>query len=479
VLLPRVIQSWQISTASRAREFARQRGQERGLKAETVECAVRFAALLQATRRIEAVKEALARANAKIESVQNSPEFLENSLQSALEVETSATLSISASEQELVDLQGRVARARGELKTLGADGVMLAALQDHELEEWALATELGGDKWEAFRAELEVQVAWLDLLGQLKRFEELVLRGASVVAGTCVGLGSSEAFGRLTFDLCIIDEASKAAPTEALYPMVRSRAVVLVGDPKQLPPFESGSLDIEEYQPEELKRTLLDHFLEHLPKTNIFALRHQQRMCETIGDMISVAFYEGKLVNKRPDEKRPAWIRRAFPQPVIWLDTKGSRQSAVGKSYINAGELRATLFMLEKLDSAVRKSKVPERVSVCVIAAYAAQAHAIESKVQKDSFPKLAIEIATVDSFQGRECDVCIFSITLSNSGNFLGFLKSANRINVALSRPRDLLVIIGDRRFVAGVSASNPFSSVVDYIDAHHSTCAVHDSPF
>ena len=82
------------------------------------------------------------------------------------------------------------------------------------------------------------------------------------------------------------------------------------------------------------------------------------------------------------------------------------------------------------------------------------------------------IEVATVDSFQGRETDVTIFSVTLSNTVDFLGFLRSANRLNVALSRPRDLLIIVGDQMFCYGVQGNNPFMRVVDHMDTHLTTC-------
>ena len=80
-----------------------------------------------------------------------------------------------------------------------------------------------------------------------------------------------------------------------------------------------------------------------------------------------------------------------------------------------------------------------------------------------DGHPRLGIEVATVDSFQGKEADICIYSVTLNNSSDYLGFLKSAKRLNVALSRPRDLLLIIGDQEFCYRVSGENPFTRIID----------------
>ena len=107
-----------------------------------------------------------------------------------------------------------------------------------------------------------------------------------------------------------------------------------------------------------------------------------------------------------------------------------------------------------------------------MIAGYAAQADALNSRIQRDSFASLSIEVATVDSFQGKEADICIFSVTLSNSADFLGFLRSMKRLNVALSRPKDLLIIVGNQTFCYQATGENPFVKVIDYIEANPASC-------
>ena len=117
-------------------------------------------------------------------------------------------------------------------------------------------------------------------------------------------------------------------------------------------------------------------------------------------------------------------------------------------------------------------SRAQEKVLVSVIAGYTAQAYALDARIQRDAFTSLSIEVATVDSFQGRETDVTIFSITLSNPTEFLGFMRSANRLNVALSRPRDLLVVVGDQLFCYNVTGANPFVKVIDHMEANPLSC-------
>jgi superfamily I DNA and/or RNA helicase len=348
-------------------------------------------------------------------------------------------------------------------------------LPEEELQEWDSVLKQSNEAWIRFRRELELQVAWLDLLGQLKQFEEVVLRGAAVVAGTCVGLGSSEAFSSTRFDLCIIDEASKAPATEALIPMVRSQKCLIVGDPKQLPPFDGDPVEVDGYSAEEVKETLLDYLIPDLPKDCVYQLTHQHRMCASIGNLIGNVFYDDLLVNERPDSERPEWIRRKYKKSVIWMDTKYAQQRRQGTTYVNPHEQDVILQLLRDLQYVASRSK--KTATVAVIAGYAAQAHALDARIQRDSFSSLSIEVATVDSFQGKESDVCIFSVTLSNTSDFLGFLRSMNRLNVALSRPRDLLVIVGDQNFCYQVQGQNPFIKVIDYIEAHPSSCETKDA--
>jgi superfamily I DNA and/or RNA helicase len=391
-----------------------------------------------------------------------------------VESATMATMTVAERVHEKKRLTEHLHRLRRELGELGPDGKMVASLADGELRDWLAVLDQNNPAWTPFRKELEVQVAWLDLLGQLKRLEAVVLRAASVVAGTCVGLGSSEAFFESRFDLCIIDEASKATATEALIPMVRSARCLLVGDPKQLPPFDYGSCDVEGYSDEEIKETLLDYLLVRLPPDCIFELTHQHRMCKGIGALISDVFYDGSLINTRSDSDRPQWLRRQFPKPVVWLNTRGSYQRKQGHTYVNLGEQNVILENLAVLDRSA--TRAGQNFSVAVIAGYAAQANALDSRIQRSTFKSLDIEVATVDSFQGKESDVCIFSVTLSNSTEFLGFLRSLKRLNVALSRAKDLLLIVGDQQFCYQVPGENPFIRLVDYLEAHRSTCETRD---
>ena len=468
VLLNSCLARWCQATAEASRNYVRERGKCIGLDSAEIELTIRLETLILACERMRQLDKSLL--SEEVALSQTHEATTKESEIGIVESATVVAMTVEELHMERKRLEGEILRLRDELKSLGHDGDALADLPEEGLREWSVAYRKNVPAWAEFKRELELQVAWLDLLGQLKQFEDVVLRSASVVAGTCVGLASNEAFARTGFDLCIIDEASKATATEALIPMVRSQRCMIVGDPKQLPPFDRGTLDLDGYGDNEVNETLLDYLIPSLPSECVHELTHQHRMCKSIGDLISYSFYDRRLVNERLDSERAAWIQKKYPKAVIWFDTNGAPESSQGRSYFNREEQNIILDILSTLDLAARRAQA--KSSVAVIAGYAAQSQRLDSRIQRSTLQSLSIEVATVDSFQGRESDTCIFSVTLSNTRDYLGFLRSVERLNVALSRPKDLLVIVGNQNFCYGVPGKNPFRAVIDYIEAHPDTC-------
>jgi len=476
-LLQNRLAQWCQQTAEKSRKFVKDRGALLGLDAVEVEISIRLESLVRAYDRLNKLQTLLTVETEKLEQTQKEAgESLLTSETPDIESATISVMTVDELEAEKNHIFEHIQRLRDEFRAFGQNGSELADLPENSLREWSAIYKVEDVNWRDFRKEIELQVAWLDLLGQLKQFEEIVLRSASVVAGTCVGLGSSEAFTKTQFDLCIIDEASKATATEALIPMVRSHRCLIVGDPVQLPPFEGNAIEVEGYADVEVRETLLDYLIPRLPEQCVFELTHQHRMCKSIGELISHAFYQKKLVNERPDSERSTWIKSKFPKPVLWLNTKGG-QSPQGHSFINRTEQDVVLDILATLQAAASRAKV--NTSVAIIAGYAAQATALDSRIQRGSLTALSIDVATVDSFQGRESDTCIFSVTLTNTTDYLGFLRSLERLNVALSRPRDLLVIVGDQDFCYEVPGKNPFPAVIDYIGSNPETCETKNASY
>lgn len=376
---------------------------------------------------------------------------------------------------EKADQLAELSRRRDELRgSLQERGVSVPDDPSELPDILAAHFTVAADELERFRELIALRDEWLLRFGQGRDFERALLSTADVVAGTCVGLAS--ALGDdAAFDLAIVDEASKATPTEALIPMVRSQRWVLVGDDKQLPPFQDTALrDTELLErngltPDDLRQTLFDRLVQELPDDRKVALTCQHRMLAPIGQLVSECFYDGVLTSSRGSESEFEAVRRTFPTPVTWLSTsempdRGEQQ--VGTTYWNGREVK----LIEQYLNALQfyADAKGERLNVGVITGYSEQASRLRRTVrpQLDKWSQLHIDIHAVDSFQGQERDVIIYSVTRSNKQGALGFLRVTERLNVALSRGREALVIVGDAAFCDSAEGGRtPFRSVLRHI--------------
>ncbi len=333
---------------------------------------------------------------------------------------------------------------------------------------------------------------WTKVVGLTQDFQELIGRSSRVVAATCLFSGKRSGgaqLGEAGFDWTIVDEAGRATIPEVLIPIVQSERVILVGDERQLPPMvdhmmakEFGGSTEEPSLDTSLFQTLVEQ-VEESGGELLASLRTQYRMCPAIGNLISLVFYDGKLDNG--EQTRPR--RFAFdwmPAPVTWLSTSSAlnrSETRVGESFANSTETEVVVELLEKLDEKGQERR--RRASVAVISGYSAQVELLSTRIDPENnnrWRNVQIEIATVDSFQGRECDVVIYSTVRSNSEKRIGFLRDRRRINVALSRARELLVIVGDSYMMetATIDAElNPFASVLNHIRSHSDECKVEHS--
>ncbi len=334
-----------------------------------------------------------------------------------------------------------------------------------------------------------LQGEWLDQVGHGPAFDEALLASASVIGATCVGFAGIKAASKLRFDLCIIDEASKATATEVLVPLVKADRWVLVGDLNQLPPFQDDALRDEDIITEfnldraELGRSLFQRLSENMRPTLNSYLTTQHRMTSAIGALISECFYESALTTG--DDAPPPLPSTILDRPVTWISTEShpdryERSAGTGGlSYANPHEAAAVLRVLRRIDERLGYAKAhgakdTEPVSVLVLTGYMPQKVDIEKRLEphKAAMPNVSIEVNTIDAAQGREAGLVVFSVVRSSPHGRIGFLEHSERINVALSRAQRGLVIIGDA-MVAG-TGDGPLAAARSYMLRHPDDCQV-----
>ena len=342
-----------------------------------------------------------------------------------------------------------------------------------------------------------IQQEWHRVFGHGEGFEKALISVADVVAGTCIGIAAAGRIDDAVFDLAIIDEASKATPTEALVAMTRAKRWVLVGDQNQLPPFTEEELQndsvLAEYDltRQQIEETLFDRLIVTVPLECQPRLTVQHRMVAPIGDLIANCFYKpGELEtsdNIEQKEEIRSLVEQMLPRPVTWYGTsrladcheqEDMNKDTGARTYSNKAEVAIILEWLEKLRSHVQRRAID--LTVGVISGYTGQKNLLSRMIDPNDTQKwqsLSIEINSVDAFQGREVDILIYSVTRSNKKRDIGFLRSPKRLNVALSRGRHALVIVGDSDHCRECSVSeNPFRTVIDYIKAHQDSCGLED---
>jgi serine/threonine protein kinase len=369
------------------------------------------------------------------------------------------------------------------------DAEMYLAMKAEELKEWAddyvAQTPQAANAFELLR----LQAEWFERLSVPEKDDSLFSAfcdTCSIVAATCIGLESLPGINKIQFDLCILDEASKASPSESLVPLVRSKRAVFVGDIKQLSPYQSDFLHDRElmehfqiptdYRPSSLFESLLGR----VPSGCTETLELQRRMVPEIGQLVSDVFYGGIL--KSEERESNAHLLRAFGKPVVWMSTsqifERSEESA-GRSIVNHLEKDLVLESVLKITSALAdvdlEQEFPKGFRILVLSGYSAQVKLIQDELKTVHIPiGISIEVATIDAVQGREAEVVLFSLVRSNDFRSEGFLVDEKRINVAVSRAKDILCIIGDAAFIDSNSGNTPLKEVLRYMRYNPQSCVV-----
>jgi hypothetical protein len=478
-LIDEQIGSWRAEVVRGGRAYLREWARLRGISERDVEIATLYEELIALSSAVEMLVEEKTAVDAALSSIRVGP------------TDTTA-------EQHGAELEER--RVRIELDTRRIDQdrrevidrlVQLGAITHRrelsELTRDELHASLSGidrshPAFASCQALIKLLAEWHARFGRGNEFYAATLVRSDVVAATCLGLQAFKGTERVEFDLCIVDEASKATATETLVPLIQAKRWLLVGDQRQLPPFVENALASrevlleQELSEEEVRESLFDRLISDLPNDAKRLLSLQHRMLPAIGDLISHCFYDGALRSAPAD--RPEWLAHGFAKPVMWYTTSGLAnrfETAAGTSKCNDIEARFIRILLRRINGLARWAGTT--VSVAVLSGYIAQQTQIDREIdaERTDWSNLsAVAVSSIDAFQGREAGLLLYSITRSNPENKIGFLHERRRLNVALSRGRLGLILVGDDRSVSLAPEPNPFREIRDYMAAHPDDCAM-----
>lgn len=267
---------------------------------------------------------------------------------------------------------------------------------------------------------------------------------ARVIASTLVGSANRVMSGQ-KFTTLFIDEAAQALEAACWIPMKRTTRVVFAGDHCQLPPTVKSI----EAMRGGLAKTLMERIVENKPEV-VTLLTVQYRMNERIMQFSSDWFYDGKVI------AAPEVCHRGildYDLPMMWIDTSGTEayEQFVGESFgrINKKEAALTLEKLQEYFEKTGKQRIlDENIDVGIISPYRAQVQYLRQQIKKKEFfrpYRKLISVNTVDGFQGQERDIIIISLVRSNNEGQIGFLSDLRRMNVAITRARMKLIIMGN----------------------------------
>ena len=317
---------------------------------------------------------------------------------------------------------------------------------------------------------------------------------ARVIACTLVGSAHHLLEG-MKFGTLFIDEAAQALEAACWIPMKRASRVILAGDHCQLPPTVKSIAALRAG----LGKTLMERIAENKPEV-VTLLKIQYRMNDEIMRFSSDWFYGGK-VESAPQIKYRSVLD--YDHPITWIDTSNEenqitiegedapedsasassaasaanqnsdlnfKEQFVGESFgrINKAEAELTLLTLAEYFTKISKRRVlEERIDVGIISPYRAQVQYLKKLIKKYEFFKpyrRLISVNTVDGFQGQERDVILISLVRSNDEGQIGFLKDLRRMNVAMTRARMKLIILGNKNTMT----KHPFyKKLWEYVEA------------
>jgi predicted DNA helicase len=285
------------------------------------------------------------------------------------------------------------------------------------------------------------------------RIKEELFSEARVISCTLVG-SANKVLSGMKFSTLFIDEAAQALEAACWIAIRKAGRVILAGDHQQLPP----TIKCYEAAKGGLDRTLMQQIAETKPEC-VTLLKVQYRMNDAIMTFSSKWFYQGEL-RSDPLVKNRSILD--LDTPIVWINTEGQdyNEEFISESFgrINKPEAALCMEQLKAYIEKIGKERIiTEKIDFGLISPYKAQVQYLRQLMKKDSFFRpfrRLISINTVDGFQGQERDVMMISLVRANETGEIGFLRDLRRMNVAMTRARMKLIILGD----ASTLTKHPF---------------------
>ena len=319
------------------------------------------------------------------------------------------------------------------------------------------------EKEKKFQLKQELKDKREDIKGSYKNTVFDIYRKANIILSTCISSGENYLSMAISkenpFDYIIIDECAQGTEGLCWVPILQGKKAILAGDHLQLPPTIKSKN--AEYV---LSYTLFDRMISTYGDKVTRLLNTQYRMNEKIMKFSSKELYEDKLIaddtvknhtlkdliseRYKNDKNILEEINSyddfgIFDKPLVLLNTSGleffETKDPETLSSFNVGETDLCKRMVDYLKDKLKA----ENKDIGIITPYSAQVSNLSHKITQDEYRGL--EISTVDGFQGREKEIIILSLVRSNQKNQVGFLSDKRRLNVAITRPRRMLIVIGD----------------------------------
>ena len=303
---------------------------------------------------------------------------------------------------------------------------------------------------------------------------DIFLKDIRVIFGTLIGISSYRNFRGMEFGLVIVDEAGRAFLSELLVPLIKAKKIILVGDHKQLAPVVKEEIEPFLYQvkitEEQAKESFFGRFYERMQESNKEKLYHflntNYRSHRDICRLYSESFYDGKLQTSKTLKREHNL--EFYNSSVIILSTsklkdKNAKQKTGEYGWYNLKHIQIIKQELEKIFKELQENHLQK--SIGIISPYRLQVNKLREALKNF---KDKIDIGTVDSFQGSDRDIIIYdSVRSGNKNENITFISDEKRLNVSLSRAKELLIVVGDMDFLytAETESNNPFKDILEKI--------------